>query len=68
MATDKDQNRRIKTVEECIETLNHNSTDMCIKMAKVTTDVAWLKRFFFIIATASIGSLVATLIQLATKR
>lgn len=34
----------------------------------LSADVSWLMRFFWIIATASIGSLVATLFNLLTTR
>ena len=33
----------------------------------VTTDVTWLKRFFFIVATASVGSLVTGLLAIALR-
>jgi len=35
-----------------------------IELATVIADLAWLKKFFFILATASIGALVANLIQI----
>lgn len=35
-----------------------------IDFGRVKTDVAWLKKFFWIVAAASVGSLVAGLINL----
>lgn len=39
-----------------------NSEIGCVK-----NDVSWLKRFFFIIATASIGGLIASVLNLLEK-
>ncbi|MHB8710173.1 MAG: hypothetical protein ACYC6X_01310 [Minisyncoccota bacterium] len=33
-------------------------------LTKVSTDVDWLKRFFWIIATASVGGLITAIINL----
>ena len=57
------QDKRIDKIEKCIETLNHNSTEMREHLSSLKTDVAWLKRFFWIVATASVGSLVGVLMQ-----
>jgi len=62
------QDKRIENIEESVKVLNHNSTIMKEDLAEVKTDVSWLKRFFWIIATASIGSLVGILIQLITSK
>ena len=34
------------------------------KMGQIKTDVSWLTRFFWIVATASIGGLIAALLNL----
>ena len=39
-------------------------TDLKIGMNGVKTDVSWLKRFFWIIATASVGALLAGIINI----
>jgi len=44
--------------------LGKNVTEIKVNMAKNTTDTDWLKRFFFIIAGASIGSLIAAILNL----
>ena len=33
------------------------------KVVRIETDVCWLKKFFFIIATSSIGSLIILIFQ-----
>ncbi len=37
------------------------------EMGEVRTDVKWLKQFFWIVATASVGALVAALFGLILK-
>ena len=41
--------------------------EMAIDLATMKADVAWLKRTYWLIATASVGSLVAALFQLAQR-
>lgn len=58
---DERLNRVEKTVNEIKDNhLVHIQTDL----TKVSTDVDWLKRFFWLIATASIGGLIAAVINL----
>ena len=58
---DERLNRVEKTVNEIKDNhLVHIQTDL----AKVGTDVDWLKRFFWLVATASIGGLIAAVINL----
>ena len=52
-----------KEIKGHIETLNDEMGDIKINMAKIKTDLDWLKRFFWIVATASIASLIAQLIK-----
>ena len=47
---------------------NETLTEMRIDMADVKNNVEWLKRFFFIIVTASLGSLIATIISFLIKK
>jgi len=57
---EKDCEKNSKSLEklsDAYKVINHNST-------QIATDVAWLKRFFWIIATAAVGGLVSSLIQL----
>ena len=47
---------------------NETLTEMRIDMADVKNNVEWLKRFFFIIVTTSLGSLIATIISFLIKK
>ena len=70
---------RLKSIEKsidrncvAIENLKNNHLkhlkddvgDLKIGMVEVKTDLKWLKKFFFIVAGASIGSLIAGVINL----
>ncbi len=67
MEHDKEQDRRIDKVELHIETTNREMGEVQRDLAKVKTDVSWLKRFFWIVASSSIGALVVGLLNLITK-
>ena len=41
--------------------------EMAEILTKAVNDIDWLKRFFWIVATASVGSLVTGLLQLLIK-
>ncbi len=63
----EEQDRRIKTVEEHIGTMNEEMGSIKTDVAQIKTDVDWLKRTYWIIATATFGTLVATLFGLLGK-
>lgn len=50
-------------IETEIKIINDEMGDIKIDMAKIKTDLDWLKRFFWIVATASIASLITQLIK-----
>ena len=59
------QDERLDRVEKAVNEIKDNHlVHMQTDLTKVGTDVDWLKRFFWILATASIGGLIATLINL----
>jgi hypothetical protein len=61
----KIQDERLDRVEKTVNDIRDNHlVHLKTEMTKVGTDVDWLKRFFWIIATASIGGLIAALINL----
>ncbi|HDY68402.1 hypothetical protein LCGC14_2362520 [marine sediment metagenome] len=67
----KEQDRRLFNIDGHIKVINSEMGDVkkdigTVKtdLATVKTDVCWLKRFFFIVATASIASLIGVLIGL----
>lgn len=61
----KIQDERLDRVEKTINEIKDNHlVHLQTDVTKVSTDVDWLKRFFWIIATASIGGLIAGLLNL----
>lgn len=59
------QDERLDRVEKTINDIKDNHlTHMQNDLTKVGTDVDWLKRFFWIIATASVGGLITAIINL----
>jgi len=50
-------------IREHIDTINKEMSEIEREMSEIKTDVSWLKRFFWIIATASVASLIAQLIK-----
>ena len=59
------QDERLDRVEKTVNDIRDNHlVHLQTDMTKVGTDVDWLKRFFWIIATASVGGLIAALINL----
>jgi len=61
----KIQDERLDRVEKTVNEIKENHlVHLQTDLTKVSTDVDWLKRFFWIIATASIGGLIAGLLNL----
>lgn len=59
------QDERLDRVEKTVNEIKDNHlAHMQTELTKVSTDVDWLKRFFWIIATASIGGLIAAILNL----
>jgi len=59
------QDERLDRVEKVVNEIKDNHlVHLQTNMTKVSTDVDWLKRFFWVLATASIGGLIAALINL----
>ena len=57
------KNNHVAHIQVNIEEMSRCMNSMKRDSMEVKTDVAWLKRFFWIIATASIGSLIAQLVN-----
>jgi hypothetical protein len=61
----KIQDKRIENLERDVKDIKDNHLPHIIKkVTKTSTDVGWLKRFFWIVATASIGGLIGVVINL----
>lgn len=59
------QDERLDRVEKTVNEIKDNHlTHLITDLTKVGTDVDWLKRFFWIIATASVGGLITAIINL----
>jgi len=63
----KIQDERLTNIETSLKVVNSEMGDIKVNLAKVKTDVIWIKKFFFIIATASIGSLIIGLFNAIMK-
>jgi len=59
---------QIGTITQSISQLNHDYTALSQQQASLDANVTWLMKFFWIIATASIGSFVATLWQIIQNK
>ena len=59
------QDERLDRVEKAVNEIKDNHlVHMQTDLTKVGTDVDWLKRFFWILATASVGGFITSLINL----
>lgn len=59
------QDERLDRVEKTVNEIKDNHlVHIQTDLTKVGTDVDWLKRFFWLVATASIGGLIAAVINL----
>ena len=64
----EEQDRRINWLENHWSTFNTEIGEVKTDLATVKTDVSWLKKYFWIVATASIGGLVAGIINILINR
>jgi len=64
----EEQDRRLKWLEEHYSTFNNEMGEVKQGLAEVKTDVSWLKKYFWIVTTASIGALVAGIINILLSR
>ncbi len=59
------QDKRLDGLEKSVNEIKDNHLPHILRqITKTSTDVDWLKRFFWIVATASIGGLIAALLNL----
>ena len=63
----KIQDERLEGLEKHIETINNEMGEIKVDLAKVKTDVCWLKRNYWIVVTASVGGLIGAIINLLIK-
>ena len=60
----QEQDRRIGDVEKKIDAVFGHISKTNEEMGQIKTDVGWIKRFFWIVATSAIGGLIAALLNL----
>lgn len=60
--------RQIGVMSQSISQLNHDYTILTGQHAEMTANVEWLMKFFWVIATASVGSFMATVWQIVVNR
>jgi hypothetical protein len=59
------QDERLNRLENSVnEIKNNHLPHLQTELTKVGTDVDWVKRFFWIVATASVGGLITAIINL----
>lgn len=59
------QDERLGRLEKSVNDIKDNHlAHLQTDVTKIGTDVDWLKRFFWVISTASIGGLIAAIINL----
>jgi len=63
MDFEEDIKKHIDIINEEMGTVKDEMGKIKTHIAEIKTDVSWLKKFFWIIATASIASLIAQLIK-----
>ena len=60
----QEQDRRIGDLEKKVDAVFDHIAKTNEELGQIKTDTEWLKRFFWIVATASIGGLIGALINL----
>ena len=61
------QDKRLDNIEKSVKVINHELGEVKTELTGIKTDVAWLKKFFFIIAGASLGALITGILTLLFK-
>ena len=64
---DKEQDRRLEWLEKHYSNFNMEMGNIEKKVAKIETDVSWLKRNYWLVAGAAVGGLITGLINLLFK-
>ncbi len=60
----QEQDRRIVDLEKKMDAVFGHIAKTNEEMGHIKTDVGWLKKFFWVVASASVGGLIATLLNL----
>lgn len=60
----QEQDRRIGDLEKKMDAVLGHIANTNEELGEIKTDVSWIKRFFWIVATSAIGGLIAALLNL----
>lgn len=58
------KNNDLHELKESMGSMKDDVNELKMGQVQVTNDVAWLKKFFWIVATASVGGLIAGILNL----
>jgi archaellum component FlaC len=68
MTLDKENAKHIETLNNEMGSVKDELSNLREDISAVKTDVEWLKKFFWIVATSSVGALATGLISLIEHR
>lgn len=60
----QEQDRRIGELEKKMDAVFSHIANTNEELGEIKTDVGWIKRFFWIVATSAIGGLIVALLNL----
>ena len=61
------QDERLSKTEEHLGVINEELSSINVDIAKIKTDLSWLKKNYWLVASASVGALIGALINLWIK-
>lgn len=61
------QDQRLSKIENHIEVINGELGNIKTDVAQIKSDVCWLKKTYWVVVTAVLGTLIATLFGLLNK-
>lgn len=64
MSLEKENAKHIAIINDEMGDMRDKQEEIRIDMAKIKTDLTWLKKFFWIVAGSSVGALLANVLQL----
>ena len=64
ISLERENASHIATLNEEMGVVKEELTRLRIQISTIKTDIAWIKKFFFIIAASSIGALLTGLINI----
>lgn len=59
------QDENVKDLKASVKEISDNQSQMCSHMSGLKSDIAWLKRGFWIITTSVVGVFITNMIQIS---